>query len=150
MGQNVSKSLIPPPLTLQDCLVNGKVDLARSIYYRRQQDYIVVDNLIVANAIQKKRKLSNSPDLTKPRKKRLRSVKKHPLLVHNPDGSLRQLTPEDTLWYILYCQGVPQNDRLKRKFRNRFRMPHQSFIELHDTIIDHKCLACGNQMMQPE
>jgi len=54
MGQNVSKSLIPPPLTLQDCLVNGKVDLARSIYYRRQQDYIVVDNLIVANAIRKK------------------------------------------------------------------------------------------------
>ena len=141
MGQNVSKSLIPPPLTLQDCLVNGKVDLARSIYYRRQQDYIVVDNLIVANAIRKKRKLTNSPDLTKPRNKRSRSVKKHSLLVRNPDGSLRQLTSEDTLWFLLYCDGVPQNNRLKRKFRNRFRMPHESFIELHDTIIDHEMFS---------
>ena len=141
MGQNVSKSLIPPPLTLQDCLVNGKVDLARSIYYRRQQDYIVVDNLIVANAIRKKRKLPNSPDLTKPRNKRSRSVKKHSLLVRNPDGSLRQLTSEDTLWFLLYCDGVPQNNRLKRKFRNRFRMPHESFIELHDTIIDHEMFS---------
>ena len=69
MSLNVSKSLSPPPLLLQDCFVNGQVDLVRYIYYRRKQECIDVDNLIVANAIGKKRKLANSPELTKPRKK---------------------------------------------------------------------------------
>ena len=72
--------------------------------------------LLLPMQLEKNRKLPNSPELTtKPRKKKSRSVKKHSLLVRNPDGTLRELTSEDTLWYLLYCQGVPQNDRLKKK-----------------------------------
>ena len=40
MGQDISKSLNPPPLTLQDCLVNGKFDLTQYVYYRRKIDMI--------------------------------------------------------------------------------------------------------------
>ena len=95
MGQDLSKSLVPPSFTLLDCLVNGKLDVARCIYFRRKQDYIDLDNQCVAISIGKKRKAPCSQDSIKPRKKR--SIKKHKLLVRNDDGTLRELTSKDTL-----------------------------------------------------
>ena len=52
MGQDISKSLNPPPLSLQDCLVNGKFDLTRYVYYRRKIDMINDD--ISSHQLQKK------------------------------------------------------------------------------------------------
>ena len=66
MGQDLSKSLIPPPFTLLDCLVNGKLDFARYIYFRRKQDYIDLDNQFVAISIGNKRKAPCSQDSIKP------------------------------------------------------------------------------------
>ena len=45
MGQDISTSLNPPPLSLQDCLVDGKFDVTRYIYYRRKMDIINDDVL---------------------------------------------------------------------------------------------------------
>ena len=42
---------------------------------------------------------------------------------------------------MLHCQGAPQNGRLKKRFRNRFRTPHQSFIELRGAIVEHEMLS---------
>ena len=61
----------------------------------------------------------------------------HTLLVRNDDGSLRELTPEDTLWYLKYVETPSWNDRLKKQFQSRFRMPYQSFIDLHESVDDH-------------
>ena len=130
MGQDISKSLNPPPLSLQDCLVNGKFDLTRYVYYRRKIDMINDD--ISSHQLQRKRKFNNETDIKKSAQPR--SVKRHKLLVRNDDGSLRELTPEDTLWYLKYVKTPPWNDRLKKQFRNRFRMPYQSFIDLHESI----------------
>lgn len=80
----------------------------------------------------KKRKFNNATNIKKSAQPR--SVQRHKLLVRNDDGSLSELTPEDTLWYLKYVETPPWNDRLKKQFRNRFRMPYQSFIDLHKSI----------------
>ena len=64
-------------------------------------------------------------------------MKNHKLLVRQDDGSIRELTPKDTLWYMLYVQNGPRNKRMVALFRNRFRLPYSSFIELCDEISDH-------------
>ena len=38
MGQNISNSISPPPLTLQHCLVDGKLDLACYVYFKCRSD----------------------------------------------------------------------------------------------------------------
>ena len=38
MGSNLSKSITPPPISFQDCLINGNVDIARYLYYCRKKD----------------------------------------------------------------------------------------------------------------
>ena len=35
MGNNVSTSIIPPPLSLNDCVVDGELDIARYFIYKR-------------------------------------------------------------------------------------------------------------------
>ena len=36
MGQSISKASSAPPLTLRDCLVNGRIDLTRYRLYARR------------------------------------------------------------------------------------------------------------------
>ena len=67
--------------------------------------------------------------------------KKHKLLVRSDDGSLRSLTPTDTLWYLLYVKSPPRDDRLKSIFRTRFRIPYSYFIELSNDIINHEIFS---------
>ena len=133
MGQDISKSLNPPPLSLQDCLVNGNLDLTHYVFYKRKMD-LINDNLS-SHPLRRKRKLPHESNI----KKSVHSclVKKHKLLARKDDGSLRELTPEDTLWYLKYVKTPSWNDRLKKQFRSRFRMPYESFIDLHESIDNH-------------
>ena len=66
-----------------------------------------------------------------------RSMKKHKLLVREDHGSIRELTPKDTLWYMLYVKNLPSNKRLAKLFINRFRLYYSSFIELCNEISEH-------------
>ena len=36
MGQEISQSYTPPPLTLRDCIIDGQIDLARYRLYARR------------------------------------------------------------------------------------------------------------------
>ena len=63
MGQDISKSLNPPPLSLQDCLVNGKFDLTRYVYYRRKIDMINDD--LSSHPLQRKRKFPDESKIKK-------------------------------------------------------------------------------------
>ena len=138
MGQDISKSINPPPLTLQDCFVDGKFDLARYLYYSRRMDEI--DNQFYnnfSNLISKKRKYESIEHSSNVKKDHTRSVKKHKLLVRNSDGSLRELRPEDTIWYLIYVSNPPNSDRMLKLFRNRFRIPYSYFIDLANEISNH-------------
>ena len=78
MGQNISSSYTPPPISLHDCLIDGQIDLAKyRIYSKRtyDDDYIPTDDL--------KRKSNDDEHGPSKRTKYCRSVKRHPILLHN-------------------------------------------------------------------
>ena len=57
------------------------------------------------------------------------------------DGSLRDIRPTDTLWYLLYVNQPPIDQRMHRLFRTRFRMPYDSFLTLSEDSMVHSCFA---------
>ena len=127
MGSDLSKSITPPPISFQDCLINGNVDIARYLYYCRKKDDFWLN---------KKRKYKEVFKVKKHCTKK--SVKRHKILVRNEDGTLREIRPKDTLWYLLYINTPPRNKRLAKQFRLRFRMPYESFVTLSEDIYEHE------------
>ena len=87
MGQDISKSYIPPPLSLRDCYVDGEIDLVRYRLYRRRTYknlFIDVKAMIKKN---KKRKLNNTMTVSSKKSRAPRSVKRHHTEVRCEDGS---------------------------------------------------------------
>ena len=41
-------------------------------------------------------------------------MKKHVLLVRDKDGKLREVTPKDTLWYMLYVANPTSSERMAK------------------------------------
>ena len=147
MGQDLSKSLLPPPTTFQQCFVDDEFSLPHYILYRRNRDFEdqQFKHMMDILSSRRKRKLNDlsignisSDSTVSSTTSSLRSVKKHKLLVRADDGSVRALTPTDTLWYLLYVKTPPQDNRLKNIFRTRFRIPYSYFMELSDDIYDHE------------
>ena len=70
MGQDISKSITPPPLTLHHCFVDGKIDIPRYLYYRRKLDDQIELSQSISNRLNTKRKFheGQSP-IVLPRKK---------------------------------------------------------------------------------
>ena len=47
------------------------------------------------------------------------------------DGTLEAIPPTESLWYLLYVDCPQTGDkRFADKFRRRFRLPYQSYLEL--------------------
>ena len=144
MGQDISKTLYPPPLSFQQCFVDGEFSLHRYYIYRRRRDMEDDDFKLKMSLFQsnKKRKFKDIESSSQTgSSSHNRSVKKHSLLVRADDGTIRALTPCDTLWYLLYVKTTPQDDRLKKIFRNRFRVPHYYFTQLADEISENELFS---------
>ena len=142
MGQNNSTEFFPPPLNFQQCFVDGELCLHKYYLYRRRRDDEFNDFKLKMKIfdLQKKRKFNeiSDNDSSSCSKSYSRSVKKYKLLVRDDTGLLRSLTPTDTLWYQLYVKSSPQDDRLKKIFRTRFRVPYSYFLELSDMVMNHE------------
>ena len=138
MGQDISKSITPPPLSLTDCMVNGKIDIPQYKYYRRWLDDMDDNNVFINfNHNLNQNKIGSSKSNRK-REQRHRAVKRNKLLVRNDDGSLRELRPKDTLWYALHVNKPPRNQQLDDQFRMRFRLPYESFVSLSKELTEHE------------
>ena len=151
MGQDLSTALTPPPLTLQDCIVNRRFDITRYLYFRRTLDHYEDVEDIISNNASRKRRSSSKMEIPRKKARMPRSIKRHKLFVRDNDGSLREILPTDTLWYLLYVAHPPQNKRFSDKFRLRFRLPYESFLQLSEDIKHHelfkqwtRCDAVGN------
>ena len=152
MGQEISTAINPPPLTLQHCLIDGFLDVGRYTYHRRRCDDV---NEIIENhrrSLLKKRKRRMIKPSSRKKRKAIHSCKSHGIYVRDHDGSLREIRPTDTLWYLLYVAQAPANERLHRLFRTRFRMPYDSFISLSHELTSRssftrwtRCDAVGKQ-----
>ena len=127
MGQDLSKSLLPPPTTFQQCSVDDEFSLPRYILYRRNRDFEdqQFKHMMDILSSRRKRKFTDlsienisSDSAASSTTSSFRSVKKHKLLVRADDGSVRALMPTDTLWYLLYVKTPPQDNRLKN-FQNK-------------------------------
>ena len=65
-------------------------------------------------------------------------VKKHILFVRDDDGNPKEFKTTDTLWYLLYINQEPRNERMRKQFCSRFRMIHISYLELADDMPHHE------------
>ena len=101
MGQDILKNLTSPPLTLQDCLIDGKLDIICYLYFKRRMDVLDESFEELINSFgMKKRKLCEMEDSTTiDRKKKSQTYKKNKLLVRDDDGNLIDLKPHHTIWY---------------------------------------------------
>jgi hypothetical protein len=77
---------------------------------------------------------SHEMTATAPRKKR---AKKQPILEYTDSHGVRkELPPEMTSWYLCYvnCDLCRTDRRKAKKFRRRFRMPYDKYLELLDKV----------------
>ena len=140
MGNSLEKAFMSPPFTFQQCFVNDELDLARYLMYRRRidqmDDAMSAAHQIYFNIQKRKRKL-DSKYVKSSKRKCIRTVQAHRILVREDDGSLREVKPQDTLWYLLYVRQPPRNRRLAAMFRRRFRLPYGSFLQLLNDLRNH-------------
>ena len=137
MGQEISQAYTPPPLSLRDCLVDGSIDLARyRIYCKRayEDEYEDIHQSIL------KRKKSNTPPKSNPKKKRTkRSIKKHhDIRVRGSNGEIRDATFKDSTWHTLYVDSPPTSNRRKKVFRRRFRLPFEVYLDMVKDLKNHE------------
>ena len=151
MGQDISKAYTPPPLSLRDCLVDGQINLAKYMVYKKRKKK-KHNNYLEVFMKKNKRKRNDQSMSSKKKKICLRSIKRHPIMCRADDGTLREATCKDSTWYSLYLHSPPVGKRLLKIFRNRFRIPYDEFIKLCDDIIQDELFsrwsnndACGNK-----
>ena len=132
MGQEISQSYTPPPLTLRDCIIDGQIDLTRYRLYARR----VYENEYEHSRITNAKKIND--DEAESKAKKLRSVKRHTIQVPNKDGTLRNLTFKDSTWYNLYINSPQDSNRKLKIFRRRFRLPYNEFLKMVEDIKEHE------------
>ena len=138
----MSSSTLPPPLSLRDCYVDGSLDVICYYAFSRKRRQTNHSRVVLQSIIDKSRCRSNKPvEAVLIKRQYYRSVKKHKILVRDPSGCIREIKPTDTLWYLLYIGTSPRNNRLRKLFRTRFRLPHHSFLELANEISHHELFA---------
>ena len=103
---------VPPVMTFSfgDCVIDGKLDINKyQIYFiikkKREREGISFD---FDHKISKKE--------VKPPEKRIRSVKKHELIITHPNVSTTYMEPINFLWYTLYVQSQPSSRKTKKYF----------------------------------
>ena len=145
MGRNFSKVVTPPSLTQQDWLLNGRLNITKYYWYRRQCEYRQKSLRRVDYLRKKKRKHECNNTSRKVRQKQVRSVKKHKLIVRDSNGELREIRCEDTLWYILYVAHPLTSTMMEHLFRLRFHMPYVSFLRLSHDVSKHNIFQRWSQ-----
>ena len=74
MRQDISKSIIPTPLTLTHCFEDGCINISRYVHYRQKLDDDIAQNQSISNSLNCKRKMSQA-DAPISRSRKKRSVK---------------------------------------------------------------------------
>ena len=156
MGNDISSSITPPPLSLQDCTIDGELDLLRYSIYRKRIKKKVLQNSLLQQFVKRKKEDDPFSIASTPKKRKYnpkeRTIKKRKLMIRNADGTLRPFEPTDTIWYKLYIEQPPTDKHMLTLFRQRFRLTYNSYVELLNDIKQHNifcqwvnCDMCGSQ-----
>lgn len=91
-------------------LIASAANAVASSYNERDEDY-------------------SDSDHQPPQKKR--RAKKSVMARRTDDGELEVITPKESNWYLLYVNNpMVEDDRFLKKFRSRFRLPHNEYKKL--------------------
>lgn len=146
MGNDLSSSIIPPPLSVNDCIVSGELDIMRYYMYKRRLRRRLSQYTGLKEIVNHKRKrvdASLSEQLNY-RQRKHRTLKKQLFWIRDDDGNLRVMTPEDTVWFKLYIEPPILSTHMRKLFRNRFRLPHNSFLKLLHEMHGHQLFERWN------
>ena len=125
------------PRSILDCIdEDGEVDMEMVLFVQRSQmqqmDELDEWAALLAEEEEAEAKESAAETKSVATSRSKRSVKKHnTLLYRDTDGTVKPLTWDKSLWYLNYIENPRPNDsKWNDKFRKRFRMPFEAFIEL--------------------
>ena len=125
------------PRSILDCVdEDGEVDMEMVLFVQRSQmqqmDELDEWAALLAEEEEAEAKESAAETKSVATSRSKRSVKKHnTLLYRDTDGTVKPLTWDKSLWYLNYIENPRPNDsKWNDKFRKRFRMPFEAFIEL--------------------
>ena len=148
MGNDISRSIIPPPLSINDCVVDGELDLMRYYMYKRRQRIQLIQSTQLKEIVNLKRKRNevtlSSKEQSHYRERKQRRLKKRKLWIRGEDGNLRALMPTDTVWFKLYIEQPILGTYMRKLFRCRFRLCHHSYLGLLDEMRGHKLFERWN------
>ena len=142
MGQDISKVILPSPLTLKDCVIDGRFDITRYLNYPRISDYYIKEDEQMSMNRRKRRRYNSDQGIIKKKIRTPGSVKRHKLFVCDSDDSLHEIRSIDTLWCLMYVDHPPITQWIYKLFRLRFWIPYESFLELSDGICNHHSFVC--------
>ena len=127
--------------SILDCFdEDGEVDMQKVLLVQRtqMQEMDEFDEWVAALAEEEEAEeeatVADAKSVATNRSKR--SVKKHnTLLCRNTDGTVKPLTWDKSLWYLNYIENPRPNDsKWNEKFRKRFQMPFEAFVEARSAI----------------
>ena len=142
MGNDISQSTIPPPTSINDCVVDGELDLMQYYIYKRRNRRQLLQSTQLNEIVNHKRKwyedTLSSIEQSHNRKKKKRSVKKRQLWIRGEDRTLRTMNSNDTVWFKLYIEPPILSIRMQKLFCHCFRLCHQIFLKLLNKMHGHK------------
>ena len=124
------------PLSILQYFINEKVNINLYMAYQRRINWLKDDKesdskpKVKVQAAMIQSKYCQAPC----------SVKRYKLLVCDNDGSLCEIKPTNTLWYLLYVKDPPCNNRMAKLFRFRFCLPYNEFMTLVSELKGHDLL----------
>ena len=140
MGNDVSVSIAPTPLSLSDVFINGELDLLRSCMCKRKKLIKEFQNYSLNHLVRKRENANHDKDVQKKRKIKHRRERNY-LWMRDSDGVLRQCKPCDSTWCKLCIETPPTTIHELTLFRRRFRVPHEIFLELLSDIKKHELFS---------
>ena len=111
---------------------NGAFDLDRYIELRRRKRAEEVDDTIencLTEALNEERTVRERC------RSRVSDIRGQMPKKRDADGNMIPINPQDTIWWRVYVASPPLNNRrFIKKFRRRFRMPYEQYLELLEDI----------------
>jgi hypothetical protein len=128
--QTASSTLWNRSTGLLDCYTNGRFDSTKWLKQKQHVHDEFIDVLKLQN------NKSNDPPTQHERKKRHKRII---LARRSENDELEEIPPTESMWYNLYitCPQV-HDERFQKKFRRRFRIPYNSFIEFVEDAKDNE------------
>jgi hypothetical protein len=123
------------PSEVCECLDDdGDIDLDKWMDYQdKERDLQIALYRIVTNGNEDE----DETPVKKPPRKRARLFKSRRPFYYDYDGVEQILRPQQTWWYLSYVlHPTLEDDKFKKKFRLRFRMPHPEFVKLVEKVKD--------------